>query len=541
MNINRPLLKRLRPYPFSITIIIVFCLFSILLLVLQVSTLSSIIARVFMEHEPLNKVAFLMLVFLLYALLRLIVLRWGKCRVDETALAIKREIKTDVLAQLDQTAPDQLASYKEGELLHVMTTGADKVESYFSQYVPQLLYALLIPFLLISTIFFFDIQSGIILFFTVPLIPLFMVLIGQQSQHRIDKQWRVYSQMSGFFLDVLRGLPTLKLLGQSKKYAEKVAEVTDAFRKRTLEVLKVAFLSSFSLELISMLSIAVIAVSTGIRLLHGNMDFQTALFILILVPDVYLPLRKLGSSFHVGQEALTAWKEVSALLKPLSVNQGVALVDGDGTITVDFKKVCFHYEKQQALIADLSFSFSTGTITVIRGYSGIGKSTIFKLLLGFYPPDSGTIEINHINSVALDRSHLFRSISWIPQKPFLFNDTIKYNICLSNPDADMQQIKRATECANMASLIDTLPEQYDTRIGENGNRLSGGQKQRIALARTFLNDAPILLLDEPTSSLDAVSRTHLLNTLREQAKTKAVLIISHSKEIMEIADHIVEL
>jgi ATP-binding cassette subfamily C protein CydD len=353
------------------------------------------------------------------------------------------------------------------------------------------------------------------------------------------------ARLSAHFLDSLQGLTTLKVFGQSKAHAKNIETVSNQFRDTTLGVLRITFLSALTLELLATLSTAIIAVEIGFRLLYGRMEFQEAFFTLILAPEFYLPLRMLGARFHAGMSGTTAAKRIYEILDaPLPRSSHKISAGSEQPIervsSITFENVTYTYPNETTpALADINLQINAGQQIALVGESGAGKSTLVNLLLGFIQPTSGAILVN--NKTPAINYELRNSIAWVPQRPHLFHDTLDANIRLGKPDASKEEIIEAAKAAHLHEFIQTLPEKYETIIGESGARLSSGQAQRLALARAFLKNSPILILDEPTSSLDPETESLLEESTHRLMQGRTVITIAHRLKTIFKADQIVVL
>jgi ATP-binding cassette subfamily C protein CydCD len=473
-------------------------------------------------------------------------LSWGReISANRIAIDVQLNLREKLMAHLLAMGPVRVYGEQTGELTAVLTEGIDRLEKYFSEYLPQLFIAVLVPLIILVVVFPLDWISGLILLFTAPLIPFFMVLIGRYAEKLTQRQWILLSRMSAHFLDVLQGLTTLKLLGQSKAQAKNIERITDRFRQVTMRVLQVAFLSALVLELLSMLSIAIIAVSIGLRLMVGGMAFSVALFILILAPEFYLPLRMLGQRFHAGMEGTAAADRIFGLLDtPIEENRQESTNYADYSFPkpIRFDRVGVTYQgREHPALHEVSFTLTPGKVTALVGASGGGKSTIANLLLRFVEPQSGQILIDEAALDEMETAVWRERIAWVPQQPYLFPESIAANIRLGKPDATEEQVVTAAKQAQLHEFILSLPQGYDSLVGERGARLSGGQAQRLALARAFLKDAPFIILDEPTSQLDSDTEMVLQAAIREHLADKMLLVIAHRLETVRQADEILVL
>ncbi|MEE8355916.1 MAG: thiol reductant ABC exporter subunit CydD, partial [Anaerolineales bacterium] len=391
-----------------------------------------------------------------------------------------------------------------------------------------------------------DVLSGVVLLVTAPLIPYFMFLIGSSAKTITDRQFSTLSRLAAQFLDSLQGLTTLRLFNQAKAYTKKIEETSDEYRKTTMKVLQVTFLSALSLELLATLSTAMVAVEIGLRLLYSRVALEQALFLLLIAPEFYIPLRQLGLRFHAGMEGESSAERIFEILDTEPIKKIDPQTTGNKFTPpmnqLVLNQVSFGYPgEDQKTLKDLTFILNQGEQIALVGESGAGKSTLANLVLGFFPPDAGEILINgevlHDENIREWREQ----IAWVPQHPTLFQDTIAANIRLARPEADDGAVAAAASAAHLAEFIDSLPDRYETLIGEGGGRLSGGQAQRLALARAFLKDAPILLMDEPTSQLDPVTESQLADATRKLMTGRTVITIAHRLNTIYKADQILVL
>lgn len=366
-----------------------------------------------------------------------------------------------------------------------------------------------------------------------------MMLIGWATQSRMDRQWSLLSRLSGHFLDVVAGLPTLKVFGRAKAQAESIRKITGEYRRATMRTLRIAFLSSFALELLATLSVALVAVTIGMRLVHGGMDLYIGLVILILAPEAYLPLRQVGAQYHAAAEGLAAAEEIFAVLETPVPATGTAPVPAG---SMAFDSVTVRYPGRSAdAVTDVSFSVAPGETVALIGPSGAGKSTLLSVLLGFVRPTEGQVLIGGADLADLDLEEWRSKIAWVPQRPHLYAGTIAENVRLARPDADDAAVRRALADAGAQEFVDALPAGADTVLGEDGAGLSAGQRQRLALARAFLADRPVLLLDEPTAALDGATEADVVAAVRRLSVGRTVLLVVHRPALLEVADRVVRL
>lgn len=517
-----------------------------LLAVLQAGCLARVVNRVFLDGNNLEDVR-----ALLGVLLGLIIFRaglaWaGEVAAHRAAAGIKHRLRQRLLAHLLALGPVYTGGERTGELVNVLVEGIEALDAYFARYLPQLALAALLPLAVLGFVFPLDIVSGFILLFTAPLIPLFMFLIGKWAQSLSRRQWEALSLMSAHFLDVLQGLTTLKIFGRSKEQAQTIARISGNFRDTTLGVLRVAFLSALALEFVATISTALVAVTVGLRLVYARIPFEQAFFLLLLAPEFYLPLRLLGSNYHAGLSGVSAAGRIFEILDtpppPETKSPTPSPAPPGPPFRITFEDVHFSYgQGERTALQGVSFGINPGELVALVGPSGAGKTTAAHLLLRFIEPDRGRILVNGTPLGQMSPEEWRRHIALIPQKPYLFYGTIADNIRLGRPGAAMEEVMEAAVQAGAHSFILDLPRGYDTQVGEGGIRLSGGQARRLAIARAFLKDAPLLIMDEATGGLDPVSESVILESLERLARGRTALIIAHRLHTVRRAGRIVVL
>ncbi|MFJ4007899.1 thiol reductant ABC exporter subunit CydD [Streptomyces sp. NPDC090023] len=453
--------------------------------------------------------------------------------------AVKSELRERLVERAAVLGPGWLSGQRTGSLVTLATRGVDALDDYFSRYLPQMGLALVVPVAVLARIVTEDWVSAAIIVATLPLIPIFMMLIGWATQSRMDRQWSLLSRLSGHFLDVVAGLPTLKVFGRAKAQADSIRKITGEYRRATMRTLRIAFLSSFALELLATLSVALVAVTIGMRLVHGGMDLYIGLVILILAPEAYLPLRQVGAQYHAAAEGLAAAEEIFAVLETPVPATGTAPVPS-GSMAFDSLTVRYPGRSADA-VTDVSFSVEPGETVALIGPSGAGKSTLLSVLLGFVRPTEGQVRIGGADLADLDLAEWRSRIAWVPQRPHLYAGTIAENVRLARPDADDTAVRRAMADAGALEFVDALPAGADTVLGEDGAGLSAGQRQRLALARAFLADRPVLFLDEPTAALDGATEADVVAAVRRLAVGRTVLLVVHRPALLEVADRVVRL
>ncbi|WP_405892578.1 thiol reductant ABC exporter subunit CydD [Streptomyces sp. NBC_01527] len=454
--------------------------------------------------------------------------------------AVKSELRGRLLDRAAALGPDWLSGQRTGSLVALATRGVDALDDYFARYLPQLGLAVVVPVAVLARIVTEDWVSAAIIVVTLPLIPLFMILIGWATQSRMDRQWQLLSRLSGHFLDVVAGLPTLKVFGRAKAQAESIRTITSQYRRATLRTLRIAFLSSFALELLATLSVALVAVTIGMRLVHGELDLYTGLVVLILAPEAYLPIRQVGAQYHAAAEGLSAAEEIFAILETEPRAGGAA--DIPPSLRLELEGVTVRHEgRVEPSLDGASLVVDEGETVALVGPSGVGKSTLLNVVLGFTTPDEGRMRVGGIDLATLALERWRERIAWVPQRPQLFAGTIAENVRLARPDADDSAVTAALRDAGAYDFVTELPDGAQTLLGEDGAGLSAGQRQRLALARAFLADRPLLLLDEPTASLDGETEAGIVEAVRRLAAGRTVLLVVHRPALLSVADRVVVL
>ena len=517
--------------------------------ILQAWYLAAIINQVFLDGAGLEKVVPTLVVLLGIILFKALSI-WG---AEISANAVAQRVKTDLrgllLNHLATLGPAFTQSTRTGELSATAVEGVEALDAYFSQYLPQLVLAASIPITILFLVFPIDTLTGVVFLLTAPLVPFFMILIGKTAENLTGQQFASLGRLSAHFYDVLQGLITLKALGQAKSQAKVIADVSEHYRIKTMQVLRITFLSALALELVVTLSTAIVAVEIGLRLLYGKLEFLPALFVLILAPDFYQPLRQLGLKYHAGMSGSSAAKRIFEILdQPLPADMRdqknritIAAVSTNPIFTsaIKFNNVTFQYaNRDNEALKGISFSIPQGQLTALVGASGAGKSTIASLLLRFIEPTAGQILIDGMNLNNIPAEIWRSQIAWIPQNPYLFHDSLAANLRLAKPDASEAELVQACEQAGLIDFVLTLPQGFDSLVGERGVSISGGQAQRLALARAFLKNSTFLLLDEPTSNLDPGLEAELRRSVQQLSKGKTALVIAHRLSTVYQADQI---
>ncbi|SFQ25590.1 ATP-binding cassette, subfamily C, CydD [Actinomadura madurae] len=513
------------------------------LIIAQATLLAAMLTRAFLDGASLADLRTPMLLLLAVVLARTLVAWLAEVAAHRSSAAVKSELRRRLLAHALGLGPRWLSGERSGELATLASRGIDALDDYFSRYLPQLVLAVIVPVAVGARILLGDWLSAVTIAATLPLIPVFAILVGLTTQRKMDRQWRTLSLLSAHFLDVVAGLPTLKIFGRARAQAGRIREITDRHRRATMSTLRIAFLSALVLELLSTLSVALVAVSIGLRLVEGGLGLETALLVLILAPEAYLPLRQVGAQYHASVEGLTAASRVFEVLETPPPASGTRPdVPGLARATLRLEDVTVTYPDRDApALDDFSLTVHPGETVALVGPSGAGKSTVLSVLLGFVRPDSGRVLVDWDDLATFSPDAWRAQIAWVPQRPYLFAGSVAANIRLGRPDASDAEVHAAAEAANALSFIEALPPGFDTPLGDRGTGLSAGQRQRIALARAFLRDAPLLLLDEPTSGLDGESEAAVINAVARLAMSRTVILVAHRPTLLPLADRVIPL
>ncbi len=457
--------------------------------------------------------------------------------------------------------PEQPARRRTGEITLLATRGLAAIEPYLTRYLPTMVLAGVLPPATVAAIFWLDWQSGLIVLVTLPLVPVFAILIGTATRDRADRQWRTLATLSGHFLDVVRGLPTLVAHRRAAAQAASIRKITGRYREATLTTLRVAFASSAALELIATLSVALVAVSIGLRLAGGDVDFRTAMVVLLLAPEAYWPLRRVGAEFHAASEGAAAFDQASSLLASTPTRRELAVDPsfvGSGTVdnrsfhdgstethdgsAIEVVGLTLGYAgRERPAVAGLDAAFPAPGLTAVVGPSGCGKSTLLAALLGELVPREGRICVGGSDLAAADPPSWHAQVAWAPQRPWLTAGSIAENLRLGAPEATDDQLWSALDRVHLAAVVQTFPDGLDHRLDEDGAGLSAGQQARLALARVVAAERPYVILDEPTAHLDAETEAVLLDTLRDLASQACVVVVAHRAAVVAAADHVVSL
>ena len=463
---------------------------------------------------------------------------------------VGRRAAGDVISQLRlelvesrlRNRPAALDGAQSAEVATAAVSGVDALETTFARYLPQLSLAVVVPIAVLVLVASIDLVAAGVMLVTLPLVPVFMWLVGRYTENRARERWQALALLSDHFLDVVRGLPTLRAFNRGQAQVGRIAGVSEEYRRTTMGTLRIAFLSGAVLELAATLGIALVAVVVGVRLVDGRIEFEPALTVLVLAPELYLPLRNLAAQFHASADGAAVAQRLLDLSEAPRVAAGTAPAPDPAAEPIVFAHVSFAYPMRDGdVLSDVDLELRPGETVALVGASGAGKSTLVALLLGFAQPSAGRIMVGDVDLADVDPVAWRRRTAYVPQRPTLFRGTVADNIRLGDPDAAGDRVRLAAELAGVDDFVSTLPRGYETVVGESERQLSTGERRRIALARAFLRDARFVLLDEPTADLDP-ARVALVSAAIERLRPgRTVLLVAHRPEVAAQADRVVRL
>ncbi|RME35522.1 MAG: thiol reductant ABC exporter subunit CydD, partial [Thermoflexia bacterium] len=514
-----------------------------LLTVAQAALFSQIVDGAFLGGHTLSQELPRLWLLLGVILARAAVAGLHEITARAAAVRVKAALRRRLFAHIQALGPLYTRGQRTGELTATAMEGVEALDAYFSQFLPQIVVTALIPLTLLLFVFSRDWLSGLVMLVTAPMLPLLMVLIGKGAEALTRRQYQMLGRLSAQLLDALYGLTTLKLFGRSRAYAGTIARVSDQYRRATMGVLRLTFLSAFALELLATISTAIVAVEVGLRLLYGRMDFSSAFFVLVLAPEFYIPFRMLGLRFHAGMSGVSAAERIFAILDEAPMRPLAPAAPSTVPVrAVILEDVSFVYPGEaRPALSHVSLRLQQGERVALVGPSGAGKTTLAGLILGFLTPTAGRILTEYADGRVVEGPPPPEQIAWVPQQPHLFHDTLEANLRLARPDATLEDLEEACRKARLDDVVRSLPEGWRTVVGTGGARLSGGEAQRLALARAFLKDAPILVMDEPTAHLDPQTEALLEEGTRRLLEGRTALVIAHRLYTVRTADRIVVL
>ena len=518
------------------------------LAVVQAALLSRGLDAAFLKAQGPEALLSVFVGFAVVALVRAAALFLSELLAQRAAADTKHALRVRLSARLAERGPLWVGGERTGELAQTLTAGVEAMDGFVALYLPQVVLATTAPLLVMVVVFRTDPLSGLVLLVTGPLVPFFMALVGVKTAERSLEQWLALQRLGGAFLDTATGLATLKAFGRADAAVRALGAAGEALRVSTMAVLRIAFLSSMVLELLATIGTALVAVGIGLRLLYGRIDFESGLFVLLLTPEFYRPLRGLGAAWHAGMAGREAGRRIVEILDGEETGPTMRPTwGGSPTSTSSPPRLVFEDVRAaygagpHNALDGVSFGVPAGQTVALVGPSGSGKTTTANLLLRFLEPTGGRILVDGASLGTIEPDTWRSRMAWLPQRPTLFHGSVLDNLRLGRPDATRVEVWAAAEEARARDFIEDLPQGLDTPLGESGLRLSAGQARRIALARAFLRDPAVLILDEPTAELDPETEEQLLPALRRLREGRTTLLIAHRLQSVVDADRIVVL
>ena len=555
---------------------VVLAVFGAIAVITQAVLLAGMLADVIIGGAGLSDVTGRLLALAMVIAVRA-ALAWASEEIARrSAGSVTAGLRRDLLRRAAVLGPRWRSGENSGELSVLATTGVDSLHDYVARYLPQLVLSVLIPLIMLVYLFSADLTSAIIVALTLPLIPLFMALVGWYTDRQTKAKWESLSRLAGHFADVVAGLPTLKVFGRAKAQAASVRRVTEDYRKTSMATLRVAFLSSMVLELLASLSVALVAVAIGLRLVYGDLTLQVGLAVLIIAPEAYLPLRQLGTQFHAAADGVAATEKVLAVLDTPVPTPGTR-TDLPAVPGLRLDGVRVGTPGERGAVGPLSMRIPAGRITVLAGPSGVGKTTVLHVLAGMVRPDAGRVLVvgggsatgaegipadrdpadrdpaepdqadpnradhGDIDLTEVDPASWRARLSWAGQAAALQAGSIRDNLALGNAGVDDATLRAALTDVDAIGFVDALPGGWDTVLGDGGTGISQGQRQRLTLARALARPSTVVLLDEPTAALDGATEQRVLAGIVRAAAGRTVVLVTHRPAPLAVADRVIEL
>ena len=494
------------------------------------------------EGHTLKEVALYVLGFFLFFMARHVITYLRERLLDNYAQEQAKKLRTQLLQKIFKLGPTVVQAHGTGNVTTMTVDGISQVENYIHLILAKMMNMMIVPWVILVVVFYYDWVSGVILLLVFPLIIIFMIVLGYAAQSKADRQYRSFQILSNHFIDSLRGIDTLKLFGMSKSYEKGIYQTSEQFRKATMSTLRIAILSTFALDFFTTLSVAIVAVFLGLRLLNAEILLFPALTVLILAPEYFLPVRDFSSDYHAtldGKNAMTAIREILEL--PENEVAPIAIAPWNESSTLDLSELSFDYGQGSGL-QPVNLQVSGYQKIGVIGMSGSGKSTLMNVMSGFLTPKQGSILFNGKETTSFKQEDWQKQLIYIPQNPYVFRASLRENIAFYTPEADDAAIMQAIEVAGLSELLAQLPDGLDTLIGEGARSLSGGQAQRIALARAFLDkNRKVLILDEPTAHLDIETEVELKNRMLPLMENRLAFFATHRMHWMHQMDYILVL
>jgi thiol reductant ABC exporter CydD subunit len=524
-------------------VVVVLGVLSALLIVAQAWLLADVVSSAFLGGRSLVELRTALIVLLLVVLARATVAWAAELAASRSSARAKSQLRGALLERVAGPGLEESPERGTGQLAILVSRGIDALDGYFSLYLPQLFLAVIVPVVVLAAVLWKDWIAAAIIAVTIPLIPLFMALVGATTREQMDRQLRTLERLAGHFLDVVAGLPTLKVFGRAKAQAAAIREITERYRRTAISTLRITFLSSLILELVATISVALVAVAIGLRLMNGDLGLRTGLFVLVLAPEAYLPLRQLGANYHASTEGMAAAEQAFAVLEEPSRPRGTRTQFPDPAVAgLEVEELRVSYPgREEPMLDGVSLTVGAGEVLALAGPSGCGKSTLLSVLLGLVTPERGSVRVGDAELAELDLDAWWSGLAWVPQRPRLFAASIDENVRLGRPEASADEVWAAISAAGLAATVSSLPDGVQTMLGERGHGLSAGERQRLALARAFLRDSPLLLLDEPTANLDGQTEAEVLEAVRRLSEGRTVVLVAHRPALLALADRVLAL
>ena len=521
-----------------LALVVCFGLLEALFIILQMHKISMIANAIFMQNIAVVTLHTDFVQLMLYMIAVVLCNRIGSAMADNLAFSVKNTASSLLLEKLDRLGGVYGSGKDSGSCFVMLTDGVERLELFFAQFLPQVLKTAITPILFLVFIFPIDWVSGILLFITIPIVIVFMMLIGRFSKHASEQQWSVLQTISGFLHDAMVYLPWLKIWGKAEESAYKVDRIANDFRLRTLKVMQVAFLSAFVLEFFTMIGVALVAVTLGVRLVEGMVGFQMALFVILLAPEFYVPLRTLGSKYHDSINAMSAFKEITSFLNKEEPERGNVSLELKESPEIVLRDVGYTYKESGASVKNINLHLTPGSKTVVFGESGCGKSTLLALASGMKLAQQGSVTWNtvEINQLSLDT--IRSQVGYMGQDIYVFSGTVYDNIAMGDSTITMEQVQQACAAIGFDKIVETFAQGYNTLLGENGRGLSGGQKRMLGMARILVRDRKFVVCDEPLAGLDVQSEQMVYQALNRLLEGRTALLVSHREEIIHLADRV---
>jgi ATP-binding cassette subfamily C protein CydCD len=513
------------------------------LLVAQAWLVASAVAGAVGSHQGLSRLR-ATLVLLVAVIAARALLGWlSELTAARASASAKSDLRRALVHRVAELGPRGVDRVGGSDLVVLAGSGIDALDAYFAKYLPQVLLAVMVPLTVVVAVLGSDWVSAAILAVTIPLIPVFMWLIGSMTKARTERQAALLRRLAGHFLDVVGGLPTLKVFGRARAQVDSIRTISDRYRSATMDTLRLTFLSSLVLELLATISVAVVAVAVGLRLLDGHLGLRSALFVLVLAPEAFWPLRSLGATYHASAEGMQAAIDIFGVLERPVPPTGARLdVPDPSRAAIAIAGLTVTYPgRGTPAISDLSLRVDPGETVAVVGPSGCGKSTLLQVLLALVAAEQGSVTVGGVDLAELDPDAWRARVAWVPQWPHLFARSIGDNIRLGRPGATDAEVAQAAARAGLTETVARLPAGLGSPLGQGGSGLSSGERQRVALARAFVRDAPLLLLDEPTANLDGATEGEVLDAVEELAAGRTAIVVAHRPSLLRLGDRVVHL